>query len=347
MKNIVKIISINFIILIIGLIFLELFFGSWLKSSSIGSLLIPKQQNNIIDKFPYLSTEIGIYTRDKNGFRANQYNLDEIDILVLGGSTTEERDVDDKKIWTKVFEKNLSYKLKVLNAGIGGQTSFGHKSMFKLWFNKLDLLSPKFIVIFLGINDSLFYVENMDNHNFPNNGRELNSSNRDTLLYVNFKDNLIQYIKNNSVLHSLYLIIKGNIITNNYNLRYNSQPKIIKLQETNPPKYLLQQKDYDNNFKNYYYENLSEILNYSKKYNSELILITQSISTEHWLYDYLIKINNFTLNFCLNNKTTCIDLASEIKSLNKNDFYDGIHTTPSGSKKIGKFISKKFEKLIK
>ena len=144
MKKILKIFIINIFILILGIIILEIIFGNWLKNSNYGSLLIPKKQINIIKSFPYNSNEIGIYSRDKDGFRANEYELENIEILIIGGSTTEEREVDDNKIWTKIFEKNLNTNLKVLNAGIGGQTSYGHKLMFNLWFNKASVFGVNF-----------------------------------------------------------------------------------------------------------------------------------------------------------------------------------------------------------
>ena len=207
-----------------------------MKNSNYGSLLIPKKQINVIKSFPYNSNEIGIYSRDKDGFRANKYELENIEILIIGGSTTEEREVDDNKIWTKIFEKNLNTNLKVLNAGIGGQTSYGHKLMFNLWFNKFENLSPKYIIVYLGINDALFLLENYRNNNFSFEGRNLNSSNRDTLQNILLKDRLIQNIKNNSALHTLYLIIRGNLISRKHKFGYNTSPTNFKPFRSEAPK---------------------------------------------------------------------------------------------------------------
>ena len=102
-----KILFINITVFIIGIIIIELCFGTWLKNSNYSNLLIPRQQTNIITSFPYESNTLGIYSRDKNGFRANKHDLDQINILILGGSTSEERDIDDNKIWTKIFEKKI------------------------------------------------------------------------------------------------------------------------------------------------------------------------------------------------------------------------------------------------
>ena len=106
MIKILKLFSINIIIFLILLMIAELIFGNWLKKNNFNSLLIPKQQTSLITNFPYKSEELGIYTRDKNGFRANKYDLNDINILILGGST-QKKEVDDQRIWTKIFEKIL------------------------------------------------------------------------------------------------------------------------------------------------------------------------------------------------------------------------------------------------
>ena len=336
------------------LIVIELIFGSWFKKNNIGSLLIPKQQSNLITNFPYKSEDVGIYTRDQYGFRANNYDLKDINILILGGSTTEEREVDDQKIWTKIFEKNLKKNLKVLNAGIGGQTSLGHKEMFNLWFNKFDTLSPNFIVVFLGINDALYLVENMTQQKnlniFPpsklENGRNINHSNRDALIHIRQSDKIIQYIKNNSILHTLYLVIKGNLISNKYKINYNDDIKTFEPYKTKSPKNVILSEGYLDQFENYFHNNLLQIYNYTNVYNSNLILVTQLVSSKHWIKEYLEIINKFTISFCKIKKINCIDLEKKIFGLNDDFFYDGIHTDTNGSKIIGEFIAKEFNKLI-
>ena len=355
MIKILKVFSINIIILLILLIITELIFGNWLKKNNFSSLLIPKQQTSLITNFPYKSDELGIYTRDKHGFRANKYDLNDINILIIGGSTTEEREVDDQKIWTKIFEKNLKKNLKVLNAGIGGQTSLGHKEMFNLWFNKFDTLSPNFIVVFLGINDALYLVETMTQQKnlniFPPSkleiGRNINNSNRDALIHIRQSDKIIQYIKNNSILHTLYLIIKGNLISYKYNINYNGNINIFEPYISKSPEITRPNEDYLDKFENYYHNNLLQLHNYATEYNSNLILVTQLVSSNHWIKEYLEILNKFTISFCKIKKIECIDLEKKILGLNDNFFYDGIHTDTRGSKIIGEFIAKEFNILNK
>jgi lysophospholipase L1-like esterase len=346
LKNFFKILLINSLITILGLIIIELYFGGWLKKSNYSNLLIPRQQTNLIKTFPYEHDTLGIYSRDKYGFRSNEYNLNEINILILGGSTTEEREVDDNKIWTKIFENNLKEDFKVLNAGIGGQTSYGHKSMFNMWFQNYSELTPEYIIVYLGINDALYFVEKINQKNIFNIGREINLSNRDTLVHVRKFDKFIQYIKNNSVLHTIYLIIKGNMISREYKISYNSKPSKFESYQKKAPKNLEDlNQDFVDSFEKYYLQNLSEIINHSKVYNAKTLFITQTISPEHWLNEYLEIINSFTLKFCKTSKLQCINLEMLNFNSTKNFYYDGIHTTPEGSKFLGKYIAIKFNNL--
>ena len=343
-----KIVTINFLILFILLIITELIFGSWLYSSkNFKSLLIPKQKSDLLDSLPYEFSNIGKFTRDQYGFRANNYKLTDINILVLGGSTTEEREVDDNLIWTKVFEKNLNKNLKVLNAGIGGQTSYGHGMMYDLWFSKYKDLKPDYILVFLGINDTLNLIETLEKDEIDNTGRNLNNSNRDLLINLEIKHKFIQYIKNNSAIHTLFQIIKGNIISRKYNISYNNKPTEYKIYQEDKP-FNLEDLNTNKieNFKKIYFNNLNKLISVSETYNSKLIFIDQIISKQHWLYPYLKQINKYTLEFCKNHNLFCINLSSKLNKFNNNFFYDGMHTTPEGSKIIGEMVADSFNNYL-
>ena len=150
----------------------------------------------------------------------------------------------------------------------------------------------------------------------------------------------MQYVKNNSALHTFYLVIKGNLISRKFKFNYNQKPKKFKPFIVKSPENLMLNNKTIKIFENYYYNNLINIKNNANKYKSKLILVTQVISNEHWLKDYLSIINNFTNNFCKNEKILCIDLSNENLKINDNDFYDGIHTSPKASAIIGKAVAK-------
>ena len=349
MYKILKIILTNILIFLFFLIPIEIIFGNWLKKDNLGNLLIPKYSRNIITNPPYeWPYNNGIYSRDKYGFRANNQNLKEIDILVIGGSTTAERYVQDEFIWTKVLERNLQkYNIdkKILNAGIGGQTSFGHIKMFDLWFSNLENLKPQIIIFYIGINDALFMNEHSQAHS---QGRIFNNINIDSLVPVKFHEKIVQNIKNNSALHLLYLIVRGNIISkknqigHNINL-YNDKDITSSTVSKNKDllKYYEQPRyEYIKEYLYYYKNNLKKLLKITNERNAKVIFVTQVVAKNNWLVDQLSVINKETISFCVKHNISCLDIEKYNIFEDKKDFFDTMHTTPFGSEKVGKIIAK-------
>ena len=52
------------------------------------------------------------------------------------------------------------------------------------------------------------------------------------------------------------------------------------------------------------------------------------------------------LKFCAEVKAHCVDLAGELR-FGPGDYYDSVHTTPQGSRKIGSFLAAKLAPLIR
>jgi len=341
-KKILKIFFYNILFILIILLIYEFLFGNWFTNKNFGNLFLPLNKSLIVNKLPYETNDPVIYTTDSNGFRNNKHDLKSIEILVIGGSTTEEKIIDDNKIWTRILEINTNKK--VLNAGIGGQTSFGHVKMFDIWFSRFKDLKPNYTLFYIGINDALFMIENITLKNYDNfiDKRVMNSIDRDSLVHVNKIDRIHQYIKNNSALIQLFKFIKGNLIAYKYKINYNLDFTISN-KDISKKKFILSDKDKKKItiYKKFYIDNLYKLLEKTRNINSQPIFITQSISSKHWLNEFLIEINNYTKNFCLEKKLKCIYLADDL-NLNDTDFYDGIHTNPTGSEKIGVFLSNYF-----
>lgn len=343
LKKGLKIISFNILFIFIILLIYELIYGNWFNSKNYGNLFLPLNKSLIIKKLPYKSNRPILYTTDKNGFRANNYDLSSIDILVIGGSTTEEKLIDDKNLWTKVLEKKINRK--ILNAGIGGQTSFGHVKMFDIWFSRFENLRPSHILYYIGINDALFMIENITSVNLEEFSvkRIMNLIDRDSLAHVKKIDKFYQYIKNNSGLVQLFKFLKGNFISYKYKFSYFNPSYFENNNIETSTNFSLTKEDKDKIllYKQYYLKNLEQLLTKAKEINSTPIFITQIISPKHWLYNYLKEINSYTKMFCKTKILQCIYLSENIL-LTDDDFYDGIHTNPNGSKKIGLYLSKYF-----
>ena len=72
--------------------------------------------------------------------------------------------------------------------------------------------------------------------------------------------------------------------------------------------------------------------------------MTQKVHKDHFLSNALNIINTETKNFCISSKVICFPLDEEIEFNFEKDFYDGIHTRPSGNEKIAEYLFYKIKK---
>jgi len=123
-----RLVGINLAILLAGVVIIELIFGNWIFGPHLGYLTITRDLKSHYDLNPVdPGAGIGTYTRDKHGLRGD-YGGDpaNIDMLVMGGSTTNELFVSDEKTWVAQLDKLLAqggYKFKAINAGVDGHSS--------------------------------------------------------------------------------------------------------------------------------------------------------------------------------------------------------------------------------
>ena len=75
------------------------------------------------------------------------------------------------------------------------------------------------------------------------------------------------------------------------------------------------------------------------------------VVVQHYIFYFFVSnalnlINIATKNFCIENQVICLPLDEKIDFDFEKDFYDGIHTRPSGNKKIAEFISYEIKKNL-
>lgn len=106
-----------------------------------------------------------IYTRDGNGLRGRCEDPRRIDILTVGGSTTDQRYISDGQTFQDVLaaevRQQLGKELRVCNAGVDGHSTFGHLAAFEKWFPLIDGLQPRYVMLYIGINDAGFRIQPM------------------------------------------------------------------------------------------------------------------------------------------------------------------------------------------
>lgn len=283
-----------------------------------------------------------LYERDKYGLRDNCNSLDQIKILTVGGSTTDQRFVPLSSTFQSVIQNRISLKadkfICVSNAGVDGHSTFGHIFSFNKWFPLIPF-NPKYIILYVGINDI-----NLNRVNIPNV--------EDKIKNVSVKD----YIKKLEIVQRLLPLYRFlNQVNLNQNIPYanhiamNYKTNDYWVSQLNPYTKLLTEK---NNF--YFKRRFQAIINFVRAWDAVPICVTH-------IHRYTKNINGkkFGISDVFDKNFSGLDFDYSLKSINseianlcgkhiinlndynfKDDhFYDGVHTTPSGSEFIGNILS--------
>ena len=159
-KSLTKIILVNFLVFLISITIIEIFFGYWFSEHSFGPYMREHRlkKNHVVLSYNDIQYDF-YYKRNYHGFRGEEIDPGQIEAVMIGGSTTDER---YKPIEFSIAEnlnvllKKNGYNFKITNAGIEGQSTVGHIYNFKHWFPKLKDFSPELYIFYIGINDYCF-----------------------------------------------------------------------------------------------------------------------------------------------------------------------------------------------
>lgn len=359
-KRWAAIFSWNLCVLLVGTIAIELAFGEWLVQGKLNHLNIPKNVtiNNRQSLYPPFKNNTIKYTRDKYGFRGKYTDPDRIDILAMGGSTTDQRYISDGSTWQDVIGRVLSLpgrNLTVVNAGVDGHTTYGHIKSFDYWFPNIPKFRPKAMLFLVGVND-LFISRQSDYDNLVGS------------------TSLRALIQEKSALYHLFRLAKGMLQARISIKVAHTRTDFSSLKWANhgyleiPASHLLQQSN------RAYAARLNKLCRQVRSVGATPIFVTQHradyrvvdgniIGVDYIrsfkgakyngvdMHSMMNSVNKTTMEQCRKCEAICIDLAEEIE-FEDGDFYDFLHTTPSGSEKIGKVIAqnlladKKFSDLF-
>ena len=115
-----------------------------------------------LKKIPYQMTYNGkkynyTYLRNSYAFRGKEIYPQKIEIIMVGGSTTDERYKPEELSIVEILNSKLikaGSTKKIINAGVEGQSTFGHIHNFKYWFSRIENFKPDYIIFYIGINDT-------------------------------------------------------------------------------------------------------------------------------------------------------------------------------------------------
>ena len=363
----IRVAWINAVFIVILITLVELIFGGWFvysNKSYCGYLLC--SSNLEYQSKSGLKTQ---YTKDKFGLRNRDKAKSNIDILIVGGSTSDQRYVNNNKTWDHLLQemfKRDGINIDIVNAGIDGQSSVGHIWNFKEWFPSIPNFNPKYVLFYIGIND------------IPPTVNQLSF---DNVAQVN---NWRYYVKTNSVLYKIYYKIKyaSNKVLNNVALNANlthDPSRFINLHYSDRFDYKKNNWEHykEHLVENKLYTNLYSLVSLTRELGAEPVFVTQK--TARWVLkddvifgatnnniventNYYYKGSEFIMSnsdfgyaekivsdsimkFCNSNKLYCINGFNKFE-FNLDNTYDLLHTNEEGSKEIAKKLYAEIKKLF-
>ena len=286
-------------------------------------------------------TQFVKYYRDQYGLRDDCDDPSQIEVLTVGGSTTDQRYVNFESTYQKILQDRLRFEHKdfgcVSNAGVDGHTTWGHIFAFENWFPLIKGLSPDYVILYVGLNDV-----NFERTNTPNIGSDVLDS--------GIKTWLKQWEITTQIL-PLYRFIRQSIFEKS--LRAQHKPKLyitedyvesdlnketVYLSKKNEKAFRLRFKKLINHVKNMGSTPIcvSQPHRYVKSINGELRGIKNVLGEFSGLdFNHSLRaINLVMIELC---GELFLDLYNQ--EFLPDHFYDGLHNTEKGAVFIGNLMA--------
>ena len=349
LRRVAGIAGINLLLIILLLIPLELWFGHWLDGAGAVSMLDANPGRVEVRSSPLYPRGTRITSsRNQYGFRGGSADPARIDVLALGGSTTAERYIDDKDTWTAQLEARLRQSdcpITIANAGVDGHSTVGHIASFDGWFDRVPGLQPRFILVYVGINDA------------ATNPKA--AWYEDSVRYKTHWRQIEHYVAVRSALHRLYVVLRGWWQARKNQLIHDEvpiTPRTLWEPASLPPEFeaMVAPKV------EAYRQRLSRLTKLIHDFGAQPIYITQTrmdgrIVGGRWRQIVgsdgacntatVDAMNQTTLGFCRDTGEICVGLAEKI-DFAASEFGDALHTNSAGSAHIGRFLAQELGPVL-
>jgi len=346
-----RVILINVAVCLALALVAEAVFGSWFSDSSYGSLNLPRNVTSYYDTSGlYAGGGKVRYSRDEHGLRGDYTDPSRIDILTIGGSTTNQLYVDDEQTWQAHLRRFLAaagHPAVVVNAAVDGQSTRGHIALFDRWFPSIPNLHARWILAYVGINDTAVDgAEQWDQMESPEPSRRLR-----------------YWILNNSALYNLFRTARGMFKAYNAKLVhgtpiYDGQTWERFLPVGESPPAASRAADLAA-----FEDRLRRLVRRIREAGAEAILVSQPTAEfrirDGWVwvvrqpngvldsggYETMAAFNRVTMTVCRELEAICLDLAAAV-AFGDGDFYDRLHNTPQGTEKIGRHLADRLQEHL-
>jgi len=348
-----KIVGINLLVLVALLVPIELIFGNWF--SATGSISLSYGYPNLLRVFSsplYPDRPTIVYRRDANGFRGPGVDPAKIDIVAIGGSTTDEVLVAEEDTWTARLQTLLRQRgcpETIANSGIDGYTTQGHIASFDGWLDRIPGLKPRFILAYIGLNDTGLDAA------APTLRTSNHWARRETNPWARFS----AYVAANSAVQHLYSQLRGWWHARRAGLGHGLvavRPDV----PWEPAPLSPSQLEYIRAEVSGYRGRLEQLNARIRAFGARPIYVTQrrvdarqvdgtwqEVGGSHGaLYVATLQaLDRELLGFCREKGEICIDLAGKL-AMPTDAFYDSMHTTPSGSALIAQFLADELTPIV-
>ncbi len=351
-RALLRVLLVNVALLVVVVLALELVFGHWRAPQRVSNPLLIR---NVVLRYELSDLyrthgSHARYTRDAYGLRGAYLSPADIDILTVGGSTTDQRFVDDAFTYQARLAERFQAAgraVSVVNAGVDGQTTYGHLRSFDVWFAHIPGFAPKYYLYYVGLNDlhvpadygagPLLGYDDFD-------GQSLGA--------------LRQLVVERSALYSLFAVARGLLWTFDAKAQHGAR-RLEGLEYVARPEPLPALDAEEQARLRGYRARLERLFSRTHEVSPQagLICVTQpgyglwrrDEAGKVWVadmaqYRLLEAFNTALLELCAAHQGRGLDLAHEL-DLQASDFYDVVHTTAAGSQKLGDYLYTKLATL--
>lgn len=343
---------------------LELIYGSWFKAPGLWNLGIIRNADWRIDVSAYYEHDGPVhYRRDYFGLRGSYGQPQDISLLAIGNSTTDQRQVSENETWPDRLDaclKGRGLPVKTANAGVTGQTLRGMANNFDLWFSHIPGLKPRWVIAYFGATEI-----DLEGREDSDDVRRYYETGTAPPKWRNFQN----WLKMNSALNKLFADIKTNFKAWRRGDNPNAPPPGQDVRERadqavnrnlaearaqairlDSPEFLAMKRKSEADLQDSlrkFEDRLIRLEERVRAFGAEPIFVTQN-SARYRIKDGLVwgDLNQFlrlqalaerTLQVCRSRNIQCLNLAGEL-SLEDGDAYDGAHITAKGSARLADYL---------
>lgn len=339
----IRVAAINLSILLALALGAELIFGDWFRAIPPLPLNILRHYDVAMDvSAVYRHDGPARYRRDGLGLRGAYGRVEDIDIVTIGGSTTDQRYIGEGETWQDALADALrehGWPAHIANAGVDGQSTIGHLAALQQWLKPIPALRPSYVVLYVGINDVAVDTERVN----------------DKLEGEGAWPRLQSEVISRSALWRLYRTARGMLAARFAKLGHGAgREELNHLQwmaaaESVPDAALRRRLDD-------YAARLEKLDAAIAAWEATPVYVTQPrVDYRHDPADGMVAavggdgrpllsavemahFNRTLMQVCRQRNRVCIDLAADLP-LEASDFYDFVHNTPTGARKIGGFLA--------